>query len=165
MVSFFTDAGMEKLSEVETARALMNEAMAWSVMKWLREKKRVRHTADRANDALDRLSQTVKTRWPDDLRTAYEALVTQATEGSAEGRRRKKQPPRSINPELQLIVRKIKDADDEVYSSRMDAERTFDEAEKRLSTSLAREGCRKAIYGWDLHEKAISKAEALIRHD
>jgi len=44
----------------------------------------------------------------------------------------------------------------------MDAEATFDEAEKQLSTRLAREGCRKAIESWDLHEKAIRKAEALI---
>lgn len=67
-----------------------------------------------------------------------------------------------IDPEAKLTAKKIKDADDEVYRSRMDAEKTFDEAEKRLSTSLAREGCRKAIHGWDLHEKAIRKAEAVI---
>ena len=42
---------MDKLPEVETAKALMNEAVTWSVMKWLREKNRVRQTADRANAA------------------------------------------------------------------------------------------------------------------
>jgi hypothetical protein len=42
----------------------------------------------------------------------------------------------------------------------MDAEHTFDEAERLLSTSLAREGCQKAIRSWDLHEKAIRRAEA-----
>ncbi len=40
--------------------------------------------------------------------------------------------------------------------------KTFDEAEKQLSTSLAREGCRKAIQSWDLHEAAIHKAKAVI---
>jgi hypothetical protein len=44
----------------------------------------------------------------------------------------------------------------------MDAEETFDKAEKQLSTALAREGCRKAILSWDLHEKAIHKAEGVI---
>jgi hypothetical protein len=44
----------------------------------------------------------------------------------------------------------------------MDAEETFDEAERQLSTSLAREGCRKAIQSWELHEKAIRRAEALV---
>jgi hypothetical protein len=44
----------------------------------------------------------------------------------------------------------------------MDAEDTFDEAEKKLSTRLAREGCRKAIDSWDLHEQAIRKSEAAI---
>ena len=28
--------------------------------------------------------------------------------------------------------------------------------------SLAREGCRKAIHSWDLHEKAIRRAEDLL---
>jgi hypothetical protein len=45
----------------------------------------------------------------------------------------------------------------------MDAEDAFDLAEKQLSTRLAREGCQKAIHSWDLHEKAIRKAEAVIR--
>jgi hypothetical protein len=152
---------MEKLPEVEAAKALMNEAMTWSVMKWLREKKTVRRTADRANDALDQLSRKVKARWSDVLRAADEALVVQVDEGIALGGRRK--PSSSpIEPKAKLIVQKIKEAYDEVYRSRMDAEETFDEAERRLSTSLAREGCRKAIHGWDLHEKAILRAEAVI---
>ena len=46
---------MHKLPEVEEAKALMNEATEWSVMKWLREKKRVRKVADQANAALDKL--------------------------------------------------------------------------------------------------------------
>lgn len=35
----------------------------------------------------------------------------------------------------------------------MDAEETLDDAEKKLSTALARDGCRKAILAWDLQEK------------
>jgi len=121
---------MEKLREVETAKALMTEAVAWSVMKWLREKKRVRKTADQANAALDQLNQAVKDRWPDALK--------------------------AVN------AKKVKEADDEALRAHLDAEATFDEAEKQLSTRLAREGCRKAIESWDRHEKAIRKAEALI---
>jgi hypothetical protein len=121
---------MDKLPEVETAKALMTEAVAWSVMKWLREKKRVRKTADQANAALDQLHQAVKDRWPD--------------------------AAKAVN------AKKVKEADDEAYRAHLDAEATFDEAEKLLSTSLAREGCRKAILSWDLHEKAIRKAEALM---
>jgi hypothetical protein len=45
----------------------------------------------------------------------------------------------------------------------VDAEATFDEAEHRMSTHLAREGAQKAIDSWDLREKAIRKAEALAR--
>jgi len=151
---------MNKLPEVEIAKALMTEAMAWSVMKWLREKKRVRETADLANAALDLLSENTKARWPEGLRAAYEALGSEAAVGSASGLQRK--PPRAIDPEAQPIVKKVKVADDEAYRARLDAEETFDEAERQLSTTLAREGCRKAIHGWDLHEKAIRQAEAAI---
>ncbi len=152
---------MNNLPEVEIAKALMTEAMAWSVMKWLREKKRVRKTADLANAALDHLSETVKARWPECLKAAYEALGGPAARGSAAASPRK-QPTLSIDSDGQLLARKIKEADDEAYRARMDAEKTFDEAERQLSTSLAREGCRKAIRGWELHEKAIRKAEAAV---
>jgi hypothetical protein len=156
---FFRNALMDKLPEVETAKALMTEAVAWSVMKWLREKKRVRKTADQANAALDQLNQAVKDRWPDHVRAAYEALSANGT--GAKANNQKKPPSPSTDPEAGLLARKVKEADDEAYRARMDAEATFDEAERQLSTSLAREGCRKAIQSWDLHEKAIRKSEAL----
>ncbi|HWI69498.1 MAG TPA: hypothetical protein VNS88_14180 [Nitrospiraceae bacterium] len=144
---------MERIPQVEAAKALMNEAVSWSVMKWLREKKRVRKTADQANAALDQLNQAVKDRWPEDIRAAYEGLVAQ---------RPNKTPPPVIDPQSRLSAKKVKEADDAAYRARMDAEDTFDEAERQLSTRLAREGCRKAIQSWDLHEKAIRKAEALF---
>ena len=151
---------MEKLPVVEAAKALMNEAMTWSVMKWLREKKTVRTTADQANAALDQLSQTVRERWPKEIRAAYESLAARSA-----GTTRPSQPlPTPPGNELgaSIVARKSKESDDEAYRARMDAEETFDKAEKQLSTGLAREGCRKAIHSWDLHEKAIRKAEAII---
>ena len=144
---------MERIPQVEAAKALMNEAVSWSVMRWLRKKKRVRKIADQANAALDQLNQAVKDRWPDDIRAAYEGLVAQ---------RSNKTPPPVIDPQSRLSAKKVKEADDAAYRARMDAEDTFDEAERQLSTRLAREGCRKAIQSWDLHEKAIRKAEALF---
>lgn len=153
---------MEKLPEVESAKALMTEAMTWSVMKWLREKKRVRKTADQANAALDQLSRAVKEGWTDGMRAAYDALDAKAR-GNATPRGRQKEASSSIGAPLDTVVRKVMEADDEAYRARMDAEAAFDEAERQLSTSLAREGCRKAIHCWDLHEKAIHRAEAVIR--
>ena len=141
---------MRKLPEVEEARALMTEAMEWSVMKWLKEKKRVRKTADRANDALDQLSEETKLLWPDELRAAYTALAQNA------------KPAKQPDAEIPNAVKQVKRADDESFRAHMDAESTFDEAERQLSTSMAREGCRKAIYSWELHEKAIRLAERLI---
>jgi hypothetical protein len=150
---------MDKLAEVEAARALMTEARDWSVMKWLREKKRVRKTADQANDALDRLNQQTKARWSAGLKAAYDELLKDGNPGH---HRTEKQSP-AADPELRLLAKRVKEADDEAYRARMDAEDTFDEAERKLSTAMAREGSRKAIASWDLHEKAIRKAEAGIK--
>ncbi len=146
---------MRKLAEVEDARALMTEALNWSVMTWLREKKRVRRTADKANEALDALNREVKNSWSDGLKAAYNELVTHSAK-SATGKQREA----DCDPELMAVARRVKHADEEAERARMDAEQTFDEAERQLSTSLARDGCHKAIHSWDLHEKAIRKAES-----
>ena len=122
---------MQKLPEVEAAKALMNEAMAWSVMKWLREKKTVRHTADRANEVLDQMSASVRGSWPADLRAAYDALVPRGDERSGAGNQRK-QPASAIDSNTALTAKKMKDADDEVYRCRMDAEKDL----RRCRTTL-----------------------------
>ena len=149
---------MRKLAEVQEAKELMNEAIDWSVFKWMFEKPRVRKTADRANDALDRLERTVKARWSDELKAALHELSVKG------GRRHQKsqEAPTTTDLEMRILVEKIKAADDAARRARMDAEETFDEAERQLSTSLAREGCKKAIHCWELHEKAIRKAEAAM---
>ncbi|HYM75383.1 MAG TPA: hypothetical protein VE377_05330 [Candidatus Dormibacteraeota bacterium] len=152
---------MESIPQVEAAKILMTEAVSWSVMKWLREKKRVRKTADQANAALDQLNQSVKERWPDALRAAYKALVTQGADNATTPGQPAPTSP-AIDPQSSLSAKKVKEADDAAYRARMDAEETFDEAERQLSTRLAREGCRKAIQSWELHEKAIRKGEALV---
>jgi hypothetical protein len=130
-------------------------------MKWLREKKRVRKTADQANAALDQLSEAMRQAWPDRIKATYEALAAQAT-GPAAAHRQQRPPLPGGNPDAVAVAKKLKELYDEAYHARMDAEETFDKAEKQLSTALAREGCRKAILSWDLHEKAIHKAEGVI---
>ena len=148
---------MKPLPEVENAKQLMHEAMKWSVMTWLREKKRVRKTADQANAALDRLSQELKQRWPKPLRTSYEALAAQKSAAKANGRSREQgNGKESVDS---AMARKLREADDQALHARMLAEETFDEAERKLSTSLAREGCLKAIQSWDLQEQAIVHSE------
>ncbi len=144
---------MRKLSEVEEAKALMNEAASWSVMKWLREKKRVRQMADKANAALDQLDRDVKAGWNAQQRKAYEEMAN-GTISHGNGRK-----DVEINAGTRQFVRDVRNADELAYRARMDAEKTFDEAERRLSTSLAREGCHKAILSWNLHEKAIHRAQ------
>ena len=137
----------------------MTEAMNWSVVRWLKEKKRVRKAADLANASLDRLDQEIKARWSDQLKAAYSELGGNI--GGA-GQPLPKQPSRGIDPQVKLLAESVKESDDEAYRVRMDAEHTFDLAEKQLSTRLAREGSRKAIDSWDLHEQAIRKSEAAL---
>jgi len=161
LLIFLEERPIEKITEVEAAKTLMNEAVSWSVMKWLREKKRVRKAADQANAALDQLNQAVKDRWPNGVRVAYASLVTQGS-GNAKVPSQPTPLPLVIDPQSRLSAKKVKEADDAAYRARMDAEETFDQAERQLSTSLAREGCRKAIQSWELHEKAIRRAEALL---
>lgn len=152
---------MNTLPEVEAAKQLMSEAMRWSVMKWLREKKRVRRMADRANEALDRLSDEVRQRWPENLREAYNALPAYKPGDNSNGRARQSEISSKLQGAL-LLARKLKDADDEAYRARMAAEQAFDEAEKKLSTMLAKEGCVKAIQAWEMHEESISQAKKYI---
>lgn len=148
---------MRKLTQVEEAKALMMAALDWSVVKWLSEKKRVRKTADKANEALDAAEKQVKDSWNEDLKTAYAGLSPQA-DNCEPGRSKKRAQP--VDSQFTGLAREVKEADERAYRAHMDAEATFDEAERKLSTRLAREGCQKAIQSWELHEKAIRKAEA-----
>lgn len=148
---------MRKLPEVQEAKELMNEAMEWSAFKWLFEKSKVRETADRANAALDRLERRVKSHWSEEEKAAYKAISTRT---SAASRRYEEiqQPLEAVDPHITLLE-KVHEAHDAARRARSDAEATFDEAERQMSTSLAQEGCKKAIHSWQLHERAIRKAE------
>jgi hypothetical protein len=134
---------MKKLSEVEKARALMSEAIDWSVMKWLTEKKRVRKSADRANEVLNEVETELRGKWSSKFRLVYEKS------GLA-------------SPEIKQLVSRIRREHDAANRFRMEAEKTFDAAEKRLSTAMARDGCRQAIEGWDHHLEAIRLAETAL---
>jgi|SRR6516164_7623640 hypothetical protein len=158
---------MQKLIPVEEAKALMNEAKEWGVWRWLMEKKRVRAAADQAVDALGDLEKNVKAHWGDDLKKAYRELEAQASlERNARAKpqyQKAKEEAKHVDPQIKLVVRRVKEADDDAENARVDAEATFDEAERRMSASMAREGAQKAIDSWELREKAIRKAEALAR--
>jgi hypothetical protein len=164
---FAGPVAMQKLGPVEEAKALMTEAKEWSLWKWLWEKKNVRVTADRANEALDALEKKVKASWSDDLKKAYRELEARADlDGNPRGKQRyekAREEAKHIDAELKRAVQRVKEADDEAYQAHLDAEETFDEADRRLSTDTARKGTQKAIDSWDLREKAIRKAEALGR--
>ncbi len=157
---------MRKLPAVEEARAIMTEGTEWGVWRWLLEKKRVREIADKARAALDDFEIKVKDTWSDDLKIAYNQLVSES--GDVKPARQKAKPAKKpsapkIDSQLMAAVKRVKEADDDAYNAHENAEDIFAEAEKRMSTSGARDGARKALVAYDLHEAAIRKAEALAR--
>ncbi len=155
---------MRKLPAVEDARAIMTEGMEWGVWKWLLEKKRVRAIADKARAALDEFEMKVKATWSDDLKIAYNQLVSQngdVKRARQKAKLGKKEEAPEIDSQLMRAVKQVKKADDDAYNAHEDSEDVFAEAEKRMSTSMAREGARMALKAYDAHEAAIRKAEAL----
>jgi len=146
---------MHKLVPVEEAKELFEEAKGWPVWRWLLEKKRARTTADAAWEALEEQQEKVKSGWAEEWRLAYRSL-------SNNGRSK---PPKQDTPgaELQAALERLWAADQEAQEARDRAEAQFDEADRRLSTAMAREGSQMAIDAWELREKFIRKAEALAR--
>lgn len=147
---------MRKLPEVEEARAIMTQGMDWGVWKWLTEKKHVRKLADIATDALNAAEAKVKEGWPEELKQAYDAVVDEEFSTG----KKKKAAGNGIDPELMKLAREVRKADVIAEQCRLDAEDLFAEAEKKMSTEGARQGAKKALERYDLHEAAIKKAEA-----
>ncbi|HTT65607.1 MAG TPA: hypothetical protein VMG35_27350 [Bryobacteraceae bacterium] len=159
---------MRKLVQVEDAKSLLEVAKDWGVWKWLTEKKRVRQTADIAWEAFDELEKEVRSAWSDDLQKAYAELAAEADieNGGAPARRKyekAKKEAAGVEPKIKAVAQKQKEIDDEAWRVRMQAEDMFDEAERRLSTSMAREASQVAIDAYNLREKAVRRAETAAR--
>ena len=158
---------MQKLSSVEEAKSLLNEAKEWGTWRWLTEKKRVRAAADAAWADLEEVEKDIKGSWSVDLRKAYRELQAAANlNGNAKAKqlyRQAVEDAKDVDPDLKTFAEKLKDEDDVAFQARMTAEETFDEAERRLSASLARQGSEQAIEAYELREKFIRRAEAARR--
>jgi hypothetical protein len=156
---------MRKLPALESARAIMTQGMQWGVWKWMREKQRVRHAADEARAALNEQEKKVKATWSNDLKHAYNQLLSESDEGKPKRKNGTAGAGKSAIVDHWILesVRHVMQADDEAYDAHETAEEVFAEAEQRMSTALAREGARKALLAYDLHEAAIRKAEALAQ--
>jgi hypothetical protein len=155
---------MKKLAAVEESRAIMTQGMEWGIFKWLTQKPKVRKVADRATEALNDAEDKVKATWSDDLKRAYNFLATQNRDGETnkKGGKGKNGTP-TFDAALLAIANGVFEADEETEIMRLDAEDTFAEGERKLSIGMARDGARKALATYDLHEKAIRKAEAAAR--
>lgn len=124
---------MQKLPEVEEAKAMFEDAKEWGVWRWLTEKRRARQTADAAWDALEKCEKKLKANWPPELRQAVrEDEAIQAAKAKA-------------------------------HQAHLDAEARFDEADRRMSSSMACEGAQMAIDAWAMRERFIRKLETFAR--
>ncbi len=155
---------MKKLEAVETSRAIMTQGLEWGVFKWLLEKPKVRKIADRATAALNDAEDKVKATWSDELKLAYNSLATQDSEnGKGKKGAKAKDDSNDFDPEVLATAKRVFEADEETEIMRLDAEDTFAEGERKLSVGMARDGARKALATYDLHERAIRKAEAAAK--
>jgi transposase len=150
---------MHKLAPVEEAKTLFREARDWSVWRWLIEKRRARSTADAAWAALEACEEKVKAGWVEEWQQAYRDL-------SADGRpKARRGAPRAagLDPEIKEALERLHEADIEASQAHEAAEAQFDEADRKMSGSMACEGAQMAIDAWEMREKVIRKAEALGR--
>ena len=153
---------MKKLEAVENARDIMTQGIEWGIFKWLSQKPKVRKIADLATEALNNAEDSVKATWSDDLKLAFNYLATQEDD-APKARKNGKAASKDIDPDLLAVARGVFEADEETETMRLDAEDAFAEGERKLSIALAKEGARKALATYDLHEKAIRKAEAAAK--
>jgi hypothetical protein len=154
---------MERLPEVEAARALFTEGNDWPVLRWLAEKRRARAVADKATAALDAFESQVKAQWSQELKNAYAELTAPADDDdpfAMAEREFLKQYGKAIPESVRALAKRVKQADDEARRARMAAEETFAQAERRLSVALSKRGAEEAIQSYDLRYQAIEEAEA-----
>jgi flavodoxin len=155
---------MRTIQSVEDAKTLLHEAKEWGVWRWMTEKKRVRAAADLAWADLEKVEMAIKSSWSDDLRHAYRELQLESSlNGNRKGREayeKAVEAAKNIDAEMKVFAARLKKEDDEAFQARMTAEETFDQAERKMSVSLARQGSEQAIEAYDLREKYIRKAEA-----
>jgi len=101
--------------------------------------------------------------WPDWKWLFDKANVRDAADRAAEALEAANQSARkSWSDELKnsTVAEQVQEADAMAAKITRDAEAMFEEAEKRLNASLAREAAQKALESFDLREKALAMAEA-----
>ena len=140
---------MQKLAPVEDAKALFHEAKDWSVWRWLIEKKHARSTADAAWEALEACEERVRAGWNQDWQEAY---------GHPKSRKHA-----ALDSDVKAALKQLYEADEEARQARDAAEAQFDQADRRMSGSMACEGAQMALDAWEMREKIIRKAEAMAR--
>src|ERR1019366_3581821 len=129
---------MHKLVAVEEAKTLFNEAKDWSVWRWLIEKKHARTSADAAWEALEACEEKVRAGWNEDWRQAY---------GHPKSKRHA-----ALDPEVKAALERLYEEDKEGRQAHDAAEAQFDEADRRMSTSMACTGAHMAMDAWEMGE-------------
>jgi hypothetical protein len=91
----------------------------------------------------------VRAGWSDEWRKAY---------GHSKSRSHA-----ALDPEVKADLERLHEEDQAARHARDAAEAQFDEADRRMSTSMACVGAQMAIDAWKQREKVIRKAEVLAR--
>jgi hypothetical protein len=152
---------MNKLEAVEEAKRVLAGAMDWSILRWLAEKRRIREIADRGTASLDAEERRIKAQWPQELTDAYSALCPPSEDDpyAAAEFEFVRQQAQTIPNEIREAAARVRQADEVATRARLDAEQTFDDAERRMSSSLARKGAELAIAAYDVRYQALAEAE------
>ena len=104
----------------------------------------VRAAADRANEALDALDRQIKDSWREPLKAAYRELeAEEAFEHDPQTKadfEAAQEAAKDVDPTVKAAARRLREADNEAYNARMDAEDIFDEADRRFELQPGAQG-------------------------
>jgi chromosome segregation ATPase len=147
------EGSVPTLRAVIEAKRLLEETKQWWPWSWAADlnKIKLRSAIETATKALEREVEKAKNSWSREMQRAYRELTV------AESRRASTS---NIDPEIKRAARKLKDAEDELNLATVQAQKTFDEAERELNPSKAREGALQTAKAIEKHETVLSIANA-----
>jgi hypothetical protein len=147
------EGSVPTLHAVIEAKRLLDETQQWWPWSWASDlnKIKLRSAIETATRALELEVEKAKNSWSREMQRAYRELTI------PESRR---VSTRNINPEVKRTARKLKDAEDELNQATLQAQKTFDEAERELNPSKAREGALQTAKAIAQHEFVLSIANA-----
>lgn len=147
------EASVPMLRAVVEAKRLLEETQQWWPWTWASDlnKIKLRSAIETATNALEREVQKAKHSWSREMQTAYRELRVAPSQRALAS---------IIDPIIKRAARKLKTAEDELNQATLKAHNIFDEAEKELNPSKARDGALQTAKAIEQHETVLSLANA-----